>query len=255
MSNIKKEIFDRQVLEFSKIQGDGQLLERHKKIIKLILKNSRKDDYILDVGCFDGKILKALEKEGYTNLFGVDFSEVSQKSFKDTNIHFAAYDIESDEIPFNNNFDVVVYTDVLEHLPSPQTTLFDIRKKLSKKGKIIFSVPNAGWFLNGLLLSFLPSKMFLSTAFGPWGHTYHFTFYSVKKIAKNLNFDLIEISGGKMKNYIFKKGIRKIFYDFFTAGTSLMSAFYPQIFSDHIFGVFQKTSQNPKTGARIESDA
>jgi len=56
MKNIKKEIFDEQVRELSKEGGSGELLTRHKKILQLIYNNSSKDDYILDIGCFDGKI-------------------------------------------------------------------------------------------------------------------------------------------------------------------------------------------------------
>jgi len=196
-----------------------------------------------------------LEKRGYKNLFGVDFSDVSKKSFKNANIHFSAYDIEHDALPFQRKFDIIIYTDVLEHVPSPQTTLFDIRNNLSRNGKIVFSVPNAGWFLNGFLLSFLPSKLFLSTAFGPWGHTYHFTFYKIKKIAKDLNFKLIELSGGKMKNYVFKTGIKKVFYDIFMMCLTFLSYISPQLFSDHIFGIFQNTSKKPNAGARFEINA
>lgn len=254
MKNIKKNIFDQQVVDFSKKNRNKELLERHKKILNLIYKHSVSSDSILDIGCFDGKILKALEKEGYKNLYGVDFSETSKSSFKDTNIHFKTYDIENDSLPFNNKFDVIVYTDVLEHLLSPQATLFDIRKHLSKNGKIIFSVPNAGFFLNGLLLSFLPSKLFLSSAFGPWGHTYHFTFYQVKKISESLGFDLVGISGGWMKNYIFKSGIKKLFYDIFIFTVSMLSLIFPKIFSDHIFGVLENSSRKPKGEVRYEAE-
>lgn len=254
MKNIKKNIFDQQVADFSKKNGNKELLERHKKILNLIYKYSVPSDSVLDVGCFDGKILKALEKEGYKNLYGVDFSETSKKSFEETGIHFRSYDIEQDDLPFKKKFDVIVYTDVLEHLLSPQTALFDIRKNLSKNGKIIFSVPNAGFFLNGFLLSFLPSKLFLSSAFGPWGHTYQFTFYQVKKISQNLCFDLIEISGGWMKNYIFKSGFKKLFYDVFIFTLSVLSLVYPQIFSDHIFGVLENSSRKPKPETRYEAE-
>lgn len=253
-SNIKKEFIDKQIFELSKKGGDNKLLNRHKKILDFIIKYSNKDDYILDVGCFDGKILKNLEKLGYKNLYGLDFSEASNKSFLNSSIHFAHYDIEHDEIPFKEKFDAVIYTDVFEHLFSPQTTLFDIRKILSKDGKIIFSVPNAGWFLNGILLSFFPSKLFLSTSFGSWGHSYHFTFFQVKKIAHNLKLRIIKLSGGKMDNYVFNSGIKKILYDLFLIALYPFTLFLPEVFSDHIFGVFENTQTKLKSDARFELD-
>ena len=185
-NNFKKEIFDREIIKISKKENNNnKLLNRHVKILKLIYHYCDKNDYILDIGCFDGKILKTLERNGYKNLYALDFSEKSKSSFIKSKIHFASYDIENDSIPFDKKFDAVIYTDVLEHLFSPEKILNDIKNSINKKGKIFFSVPNAGWFLNGILLSFFPSKLFLSTAFGPWGHSYNFTFYHVRNMAKN----------------------------------------------------------------------
>jgi SAM-dependent methyltransferase len=240
-NNTKKEFLDKQVAVFSGSDDNNKLLTRHKIIANLITKFSKNDDHILDIGCFDGKILNTLRKNGYKNLYGVDFSDASKKSFKNTSIHFAPCDIEKEEIPFNRKFDVVIFTDVLEHLFSPQTTLYDLRKKLNKDARIIFSVPNAGWIINGILLSFFPSKLFISTAFGPWGHTFHFTFFQIRKIAGNLKFKIIELSGGKNDNHVFNKSLKKIIFDLFLVLTHPLALVYPQIFSDHIFGVFQNT--------------
>lgn len=237
--NIKKEFVDFQVSKFSEQGANQRLLFRHQKIIDLVLRHTTRNNYILDIGCFDGKILKNLEKLGFKNLFGVDFSDVSKQSFKNSTIKFASCDIENEIIPFKEKFDVVIFADVLEHLFSPQTTIFDLKTKLKKKSKIIFSVPNAGWFLNAILLTFLPSKLFLSTAFGPWGHTYHFTFYSAKRLSQNLNFKIIELSGGKIDNYAFPKGIKKFLFEIFSIFSYPLAVIFPQFFSAHIFGVFE----------------
>ena len=251
-NNTKKEFLDKQVAAFSGGCDNNKLLTRHKIIIDIITKFSNKDDNILDIGCFDGKILNTLRKNGYKNLYGVDFSDASKSSFKNTSIHFASCDIEKEEIPFNRKFDVVIFTDVLEHLFSPQTTLYDLRKKMNKDARIIFSVPNAGWIVNGILLSFFPSKLFISTAFGPWGHTYHFTFFQVRKIASNLKFKIVKLSGGKNDDNVFKKGLKKIIFDLFLILIHPLALVYPQIFSDHIFGVFQNTQSTILNKNRFE---
>jgi len=242
-SNFKKEIFDKEIIKISKNKQNNKLLNRHKQILEYIYKYCGKDDYILDVGCFDGKILKILEKSGYKNLYGLDFSDISNKSFIGSKIYFKYYDIEQDKIPFNNKFDAIIYSDVLEHLFSPEKTLSDIKSNLTKNGKIFFSVPNASWFLNGVLLSFFPSKLYLSTAFGPWGHSYHFTFYNLKIIARNLGFEIIHLSGGKMDNYIFNTGFKKILYESFLMIIYTLAQIFPKIFSDHIFGVFENSGK------------
>ena len=241
-NNLKKEIFDRQIIEISKNNQNNQLLNRHKKILDYIYRYCNKNDYILDIGCFDGKILKTLEKSGYKNLYGLDFSDTANKSFIGSKIYFKHYDIEQDKIPFKNKFDAIIYTDVLEHLFSPEKTLSDIKNNLTKKGKIFFSVPNAGWFLNGILLSFFPSKLYLSTSFGPWGHSYHFTFYNLRKFAQDLGFKIIQLSGGKIDNYIFNTGIKKIIYEILLIIIYPLTCIYPKIFSDHLFGIFENTN-------------
>ena len=150
---------------------------------------------------------------GYRNLYGIDFSEVSRKSFLRTKIKFSSCDVEKGKIPFRKKFDVVIFSDVLGCLFSPQTVLYDIRKYLTPRGKIIFSTPNAGYFLNWILLTFLPSKLFLSTSFGPWGNVYHFTFYKVRLMARELGYRIVSLKGGKIDNYAFKSGIKRLVFD------------------------------------------
>ena len=238
--NLKKEFIDDQVVEFSKNGENKKLLYRHKVILNLVRKYCGKNDNILDIGCFDGKVLKNLEKLGYKNLYAADFSNVSRSSFKNTSINFSCYDIEKDNIPFGNTkFDAVIYTDVLEHLFSPESVLLDLKKRLNKNAKVFISVPNAGWFINGFLLTFAPSKLFISTAFGPWGHTYQFTFYEVKRLAEKLDYKVSLLSGARNENRVFKKGIKKIMFEMFLLITNPFVGIFPSVFSDHIFAVLE----------------
>lgn len=239
-NNTRKEIFDKRIIELSKEGENNKLLNRHIKILKYLYRYCEKEDHILDIGCYDGKILKELENKGYQNLYGSDFSEKSKLSFNNSKIHFSLYDIENDKVPFNNKFDVVIYTDVLEHLYSPERVLENIKHYLNDNGKIFISVPNAGFFLNGLLLSFFPSKLYFSTAFGPWDHIYHFTFYDIKRMSKKLGFKILILEGGKMDNYIFNSGIKKYIFEFLLLILQPLTYLLPSLFSDHIFVVLQK---------------
>lgn len=253
-SNIKKEFIDNQVKVFRENDPHGAgMINKHYIVLDMIRKYSKSTDRILDVGCSEGKILKELESRGYVNLHGVDIQNWSNTSFTNTNIKYAECDIEKERIPFDGKFDLIIISDVLEHLFSPQTVLFDLKKRLSPKGKIIFSVPNAGWFLNGILLTFLPSKLFASTAFGPWGHTHQFTFYEVGKTAAKLKYKIIELKGGKLDNYAFKQGIKKYLFDMFIWITRPLAIRLPVIFSAHIFGVLENTSKSPAPSDRFDS--
>ncbi len=249
----QKEFVDAQVAIFRNTdRSENVLLNKHKIVIELLKKYSRADDRILDIGCSDGKILKELEKLGYKKLFGIDIQEWSNTALLGTQVDYKMCDIEKERIPFRGKFDVIIFTDVLEHLFSPNTVLFDVRSYLSENGKIIFCYPNAGWFFNGILLTFFPSKLFISTAFGPWGHTHQFTFYETKQIAKRLCYKILQLRGGKMDNYAFKAGLKKVIYDLFVELSIGMIKYWPSVFSAHIFGVFVKTKRNPSLQSRFD---
>lgn len=65
------------------------------------------------------------------------------------------FNLEHPELPFeNSSFDLVVCTEVLEHLLWPQGILSEIRRVLAPTGQLLVSVPNcvsatyrAAWFL------------------------------------------------------------------------------------------------------------
>lgn len=57
----------------------------------------------------------------------------------------------NEQLPFDNaSFDVVVLSEVLEHLPYPEITLGEITRILRPNGKLVGSVPNAVMLRNRL---------------------------------------------------------------------------------------------------------
>lgn len=252
-NSVNKQFIDAQVAGFSAVdEGNGELINKHHYVLEMILAHSTPKSYILDIGCSDGKILKELVSKKYAHLYGVDIQSKAANFFRHTPIHYHECDVEKESLPFHQKFDVIIMSDVLEHMFSPQTVLFDLKKYLKPHGKIIFSFPNAGWFLNGILLTFFPSKLFVSTAFGPWGHTYQFTFYQARKIATTLGYSVRVLKGGKLDNYAFKSGIKKICFDLFALATLPLVEIWPVVFSAHIFGVFENTKKNPKPQDRFD---
>lgn len=111
-----------------------------------------KDINILEIGCGWGKFLKALEINGYKNTVGVDISkdqiDIAKKNLNIKN----AFLIDSIEyiIDLKENLDIVILSDVLEHLENDYSIkLFsEIRRKLNTGGKIIVQVPNGLSLLN-----------------------------------------------------------------------------------------------------------
>lgn len=89
-----------------------------------------------------------------------------------------AHDFECflNEIPCENNqYDVVVLTQVLEHVPDPLAVMQEIQRILKPDGRLLLSVP-----LNAPLHG------------EPW-HFFHFTHHGIEQLAKQTGFSITEI--------------------------------------------------------------
>jgi 2-polyprenyl-3-methyl-5-hydroxy-6-metoxy-1,4-benzoquinol methylase len=101
---------------------------------------------ILDVGCGEGFTLSKLKEKGIgKNNIGVDYSE---KSLAIGHKLFPKLELKQDSIynlHFNKNtFDLVLCTEVLEHLEKPNKALSELIRVTKKY--LLFSVPNEPWF-------------------------------------------------------------------------------------------------------------
>ena len=99
---------------------------------------------ILEVGCGSGGLLKLLQA---TNaVVGVDASEDGIAACVSRNIEGLCLDPSSEPLPFpDQEFDVVICLETMEHLMSPYYALMEMRRVLKAGGKLICSVPNPVW--------------------------------------------------------------------------------------------------------------
>lgn len=105
---------------------------------------------VLEVGCGEGILLHNIQEYLVEkNVIAVDISPTEIEAAK-KNIPFARCEVASAyDLPFSDNeFDLVICCEVLEHLDSPDLALQEIRRKTAKY--CIFSVPNDPYwrFLN-----------------------------------------------------------------------------------------------------------
>src|SRR3989338_3277331 len=124
---------------------------RHKpwKEVVNFLKNIKdKNATILDLGCGNGRHLRAAKELGFNNFIAVDFSssfvKIVKKSFPNAKV------IKSDLTDLskikNNSVDAILYIAALHHLPTEKErnkSLIECRRVLKKDGKIIISAWSA----------------------------------------------------------------------------------------------------------------
>lgn len=131
------------------VRADGE-----KAVWTLMAREPRRTDLsaanlrVLDVGCFPYHLGAAMELMGH-EVYGISSSHepIHSKRIKICNI-------ESDRFPFESGFfDLVIFTEVLEHLPqSPTHAIKEMARVTKKGGHILLTTPNIARSINRLKL-------------------------------------------------------------------------------------------------------
>ena len=109
----------------------------------LAIARPKEDESVLDIGCGSGWLLGALGRHGMRRVYGVDLSRgqyLKGKRTRGLQIGFAEGDAY--RLPFKeSSLDVVLMTEVLEHLESPVVTLKEAARVLRGGGRLVVTVP------------------------------------------------------------------------------------------------------------------
>ncbi|HST50359.1 MAG TPA: class I SAM-dependent methyltransferase [Pyrinomonadaceae bacterium] len=100
----------------------------------------------LDVGCAYGTLLLFVKRLTGCEAFGTDFTDAytSREMFERRGIGFAVSNVELDEPPWPPPFDMIIFTEVLEHLNfQAETTLRKLSRLLAPGGRVYLSTPDA----------------------------------------------------------------------------------------------------------------
>ncbi len=148
-----------------------------------------KAESILDAGCGEGFTMEELLKSGVgKKIEGIEYSKdaisYGKKLFPNLNIKQGSVY----ELPYkDNSFDLIICTEVLEHLEEPIKALKEMLR-VSKK-YLIVSVPNEPFFL---LSNFLRGKNLSRLGNDP-EHINHWNILSFKKYLKQNGIEMKKI--------------------------------------------------------------
>jgi len=107
--------------------------------------------HLVEIGSADGYLLDFLSTKGYTHIEGF---EPSQEFLFSKNKDKIRGDFFGEKTSFTSKVDAFILMHVLEHFPSPQDVVKNMRRNLSSQGKILFEVPNFSGFYHQHLLFF-----------------------------------------------------------------------------------------------------
>ena len=99
--------------------------------------------HILEVGCAAGMTGRELKKRNGAFVAGLELNVDAARAAKNILDDVVEGDIEKIDLPYSDdNFDCILFADVLEHLVDPLSALLKVKRLLKKDGTIVASIPN-----------------------------------------------------------------------------------------------------------------
>ncbi len=113
----------------------------------------------LEIGCYDGSLMKDMALMFGYNVYGCDPSGPAQALAKWNNKVIP--ELFNPDRYVGRKFDLVVFRNVLEHVPSPLIFLMQVGQVLTSMGKVVLEVPDGEFRVcNGILGSIVPQHAF-----------------------------------------------------------------------------------------------
>lgn len=160
------------------------LEERGKLFSKLIGINKN----IIDIGCRDGALSKYYKENN--NLLGLDIDEDAMHRANEKGINTLLTDLNADwQIDKENSFDIVIASEIIEHLYNPNKIFYRLNTVLKTDGILIGSVPNAFRVSARIRLFFGRKK---GTPLEDPTHINHFSLNEIKNLLIEAGFKKIE---------------------------------------------------------------
>jgi SAM-dependent methyltransferase len=127
---------------------------RQAQMLSEVLRGMASPASIVDVGCGDGAatILAAQVNPGH-RIVGLDWSADALRHARSRGLTLLRAEVEPTGLPIaSGRADVVIMSELIEHLLDPDSALEEARRILRPGGTLLLSTPNlAAWYNRGLL--------------------------------------------------------------------------------------------------------
>jgi len=196
---------------------------------------------MLDIGCGDGESISqamaivegsGIRVKNQLAVFGWDISQRGIEKARQRGIQASVHDITNHSFSEQDGlFDVVVFSEVLEHIVDTGAAMRTIRDTLNPGGALVLTTPNLAAWYNRLLLPlgiqpFLTELSFETPRFGNRfiyrllgekpgenymaGHLRIFTFRALKEFVRYFDFRIIKTIGIASHGDLLSRMISKI---------------------------------------------
>ncbi len=160
---------------------------------------------VLDLGCGNGSLTNVIAQRGF-DVTGIDESAsgVTQASEAFPDCRFLQHSLYS--LPpsdFLNYFDIVVASDVIEHLFYPRELVRFAKKCLKQNGQLIITTPYHGYWKN-LALALFNAMDKHYTALWDGGHIKFFSVNTLSQLLKEEGFSKLKFKFAGRLPYLWK---------------------------------------------------
>ena len=163
-------------------------LKRYNDIIGRIEKFINKESSILDIGCAKGGLLRTFKDRGYNNLYGIESSEDAINYLKTFGIDGKCLSLFNAN-NINKKFDVIILTQVLEHIFDLKIMKSILKKLLNKDGILYVDIPDGTSYIKNNLNSYYYFDL---------EHINHFSNDTLRYLFNNL--ETIEVNNSYFEN-------------------------------------------------------
>lgn len=142
---------------------------------------------VLDLGVGDGAILRYLIERRQIDGYGLDISPKAVEFCRAQGLKVDLADINQPiEQALDGHFDVVIMSEIIEHIPEPETLLNALRPHATA---LIVSIPNTGFYQHRLRL--LLGKFPLQWVVSPGEHLRFWTIADFRWWARQMGFRIV----------------------------------------------------------------
>lgn len=109
------------------------------KFLRPYLRNGVK---ILDIGCYTADLLRLIRPSCKVEYYGIDYFEPAIKIAKARGAKVLKIDLDCEQIPLTEKFDIIIANEILEHLKHAENVIHQIKVLLKKNGVVLVTIPN-----------------------------------------------------------------------------------------------------------------
>ncbi|MDD1778121.1 MAG: class I SAM-dependent methyltransferase [Candidatus Helarchaeota archaeon] len=201
--------------------------EAFRHALKIITKNKKVLNKIIDVGCGTGGWLTYLVKNRHVDpasCYGFDASRIQADYARDAfpNIRYALTIKEyHGYIGYDNHYDVITLWDVLEHIREPIKFMSELVQQLSKDGVFYLSIPNS-------LPMLLKSRLHFPNSWTPNEHVIYYSHKTIRRLCEIVGLEVIKIGSARVykRRFSIFEMIRRVYFVL----TSKFTQLSPQIY-------------------------